>query len=102
MRFLPFLLLLSLFGVGCISPLSNEPVLIDNTCQVGGCGGEICGEAGKDPLVSTCEWAAHYECYKHLKTCKRQADGKCGWNPSEVARQQQCVDKKEYPPLVTP
>ncbi len=50
--------------------------LVDQTCYVGGCSGQICSD---DPgAISTCEWRDEYACYQ-TATCERQSDGQCGW-----------------------
>ncbi len=51
-------------------------------CRAGGCSNQLCGDASKEPLVSTCEWRDEYACYRSAK-CERQATtGQCGWTPS--------------------
>ncbi len=50
-----------------------------NECVVGGCSGQVCGEASTvDGMVTTCEYRAEYACYKEA-LCERQATGMCGW-----------------------
>jgi hypothetical protein len=51
--------------------------LVDQTCYVGGCSGQICSD--RPDVVSTCEWREEYACYQNA-TCERQADGLCGWS----------------------
>lgn len=50
--------------------------LVDQTCYVGGCSGQICSD--QDGVISTCEWRDEYACYQ-TATCERQAGGECGW-----------------------
>jgi hypothetical protein len=57
-----------------------------NGCEVGGCSGQLCGEAGED-LVSTCEYRPEYGCYKEYSTCERQPSGRCGWTPNTALTQ---------------
>ena len=54
--------------------------LVDQTCYVGGCSGQICSD--QDGVISTCEWRDEYACYQ-TATCERQPDGQCGWTPTE-------------------
>ena len=51
--------------------------LVDQTCYVGGCSGQICSD--QEGVISTCEWKDEYACYQSA-TCARQEDGQCGWN----------------------
>lgn len=49
-------------------------------CSKGGCSGQLCTD---DPNVaSTCEWRDEYACYQ-TATCEPQADGSCGWTPTD-------------------
>ena len=68
------------------APETPEPI-VANGCAVGGCSGQLCGEAGSE-LMSTCEYRAEYACYKQA-SCERQANGKCGW--SETAALKSCI-----------
>ncbi len=53
--------------------------LVGPSCAVGGCSGQICGEAGEvENMVTTCEYREEYACYAHSR-CERQASGQCGW-----------------------
>ena len=54
--------------------------LVDQTCYVGGCSGQICSD--QDGVISTCEWRDEYACYQ-TATCERQPDGQCGGTPTE-------------------
>lgn len=51
-------------------------------CKVAGCSGQLCIEESAEDLVTTCEFKEEYACYKTAK-CEKQADGHCGWTPSE-------------------
>jgi hypothetical protein len=53
--------------------------LVDQTCYVGGCSGQICSD--QEGVISTCEWKDEYACYASA-TCERQPDGQCGWTPT--------------------
>jgi eight-cysteine-cluster-containing protein len=53
--------------------------LVDQTCYVGGCSGQICSD--REGVISTCEWREEYACYQ-TATCERQFDGQCGWTPT--------------------
>lgn len=63
-------------------------------CLIGGCGGELCGEAGNDPLVSICMLTPQQACYKTTR-CEKQSNGKCGW--TETAELKACLQSP--PPL---
>ena len=58
-----------------------------NGFVVGGCSGQLCGEAGSE-LVSDCMYRSEYSCYK-TASCERQANGACGWTPT--AELQACL-----------
>jgi hypothetical protein len=51
-------------------------------CATGGCSGELCTEASGDPIASPCIYREEFACYADAE-CARQADGECGWTPSE-------------------
>lgn len=50
-------------------------------CQIGGCGGEICNDAGSEPAVSICVVRPTDHCYQELGVCEHQ-DAGCGWTMS--------------------
>lgn len=50
-------------------------------CQVGGCGGELCTDAGAEPAVSICVVRPTDHCYQEHGVCERQ-DAGCGWTMS--------------------
>lgn len=60
-------------------------------CQASGCSGQICSS---EPVVSTCEWRPEYECIRH-QICEAQADGACGWTPTEESAA--CFDDLQNP-----
>jgi len=66
-------------GRSC-APTPPPPTGADG-CIVGGCSSQICSD-DRGALASTCEWRAEYACYRTAK-CARQADGECGWTPSD-------------------
>jgi hypothetical protein len=63
----------------CLPPPPPPP---PGECRATGCSGQLC--ADRD-LPSTCEWRAAYACYRTAQ-CARQADGRCGWTPTEALR----------------
>lgn len=65
--------------VETVSPPKEEQPIVSGECAVGGCSGQICGEADEvSGLMTTCEFRAEYACYRSAK-CERQANKKCGW-----------------------
>ncbi len=50
-------------------------------CQIGGCGGELCNNAGDEPMVSICLARPTDRCYQEYGVCEDQGDG-CGWTPT--------------------
>lgn len=62
-----------------------------SSCVVGGCSGEVCGDAADGPAMSNCIYRAEFACYKTAR-CERQPDGKCGW--SQTPELQQCLTSK--------
>jgi eight-cysteine-cluster-containing protein len=50
-------------------------------CEPSGCSGELCTEKGKK-RISPCVVLPQHQCVKKSK-CEVQADGKCGWTPTE-------------------
>lgn len=49
-------------------------------CVITGCSGQLCAD---EEMFSTCEFRPEYSCYK-TATCERQADGTCGWTPTDA------------------
>jgi len=52
-------------------------------CKIGGCSGQICADASRGEMISTCEWKEAYGCYQRLGICERQPGGECGWTQTE-------------------
>ena len=91
MRFF-FLLpaLLAVFLAACAPTGQDDPTpgitddtapaerYVDADCQIGGCSGEICGEAGGEPIASNCIYKPSFACYGSAR-CEKQADGLCDW-----------------------
>lgn len=78
-------------GNGC----GGDVTVGSDDCEVGGCSGELCGEPGDD-LVSDCSIEAGEECYAAVGVCERNAEGVCGWTPTnELA---ECLADAENPP----
>jgi eight-cysteine-cluster-containing protein len=77
---------------------SEEPVMggveeptpvVAASCAIGGCSGQICGEAGEaENAVTTCEYREEYACYAHSR-CERQSNGRCGW--TETTEYNRCI-----------
>lgn len=71
------------------TPVRPKPV---EGCVVGGCSSQLCVDASKGDMVTTCEYAEHYACYQ-TAICERQVSGQCGW--TETPALSQClVDKR--------
>jgi hypothetical protein len=68
-------------GRSCAAPPPPPPPTGTGECIVGGCSGQLCSD-DRGGLASTCEWREEYACYRTAK-CERQADGECGWTPSD-------------------
>ncbi len=57
----------------------------ETICRPAGCSGQLClpvAEAIR--ITTTCEWKDAYQCYKEVGVCEVQADGSCGWTPSDA------------------
>lgn len=52
-------------------------------CHTTGCSSQICAAVG-DEVYTTCEWLPEYGCLKAHGVCEVQADGACGWTPSDA------------------
>lgn len=77
---------------------STTPREASNGCVVGGCSGQLCGEAGaSDSLISTCEFKEEYACYKKAR-CERQPTGMCGW--TETSELKSCISSARKSPRV--
>ena len=65
---------------------------VEQGCQISGCGGEICQDAGVEPMASICLARPTDRCYQELGVCERQDDG-CGWTMSDELKK--CLDEAE-------
>ena len=71
---------------------SMSPTL--SACVTAGCSGQLCVDASKSGMVTTCEYKAEYACLKYSK-CELQPNGQCGWTPNQ--QYIQCIDQaKSY------
>ncbi len=77
-------------GNGC----GGDVTVGSDECQVGGCGNELCGEPGED-LLSDCSLNPGAECYDEVGVCERNADGVCGWTPSQELTD--CIEEAQNP-----
>jgi hypothetical protein len=61
-----------------------------NGCVIAGCSSQLCmsAEESENSGITTCEFRAEYACYKSA-VCEPQANGSCGWTPSDSL--QQCL-----------
>lgn len=74
----------------------EQPSVANNSCVVGGCSSQLCGEASEmEGMVTTCEFREEYACYAKSSRCERQASGKCGW--TETAELQKCLQQAGGP-----
>lgn len=70
---------------------ANGPT-IGQGCKLGGCGSQLCVDAGSEDVFSTCIYKPEYACYKSsFARCEKQASGQCGW--VQTTQMQQCVDE---------
>lgn len=60
---------------------TGESVTRDG-CVVSGCSSQVCAD---HEVITTCEFRPEYACYR-TATCRKQADGKCGWDQTEQIR----------------
>ncbi|MBK8936494.1 MAG: hypothetical protein IPM79_02290 [Polyangiaceae bacterium] len=67
----------------------------DEPCVVTGCSGQICAD---EETASTCEWTDAYACYADVGICERDAEGVCGWRPTEELSA--CLEDPEPEPCV--
>jgi eight-cysteine-cluster-containing protein len=65
-------------GFPCVEP----PPPASSDCTVSGCSGQVCAD---QPVGTTCEFRPEYACYRNAR-CARQADGQCGWIPTDELR----------------
>jgi len=63
-------------------------------CAIGGCSSQLCVDASRGDVVSTCEYSEVYACYQTAR-CEKQASGQCGWTETDTLRQ--CISANGYP-----
>lgn len=70
-------------------------------CVRAGCSGQLCVSVLSREIVTTCEFRAEYACYQ-AADCTVQADGTCGFTPTDALRQ--CLASAGSSPLpsITP
>lgn len=69
------------------APTPTKPVA-GAGCVIGGCSSQLCVDAGKGDIATTCEWTEAYACYQTAQ-CEKQASGQCGW--TETKELNQCL-----------
>jgi hypothetical protein len=69
------------------TPAPTKPVA-GAGCVIGGCSSQLCVDAGKGDVATTCEWTEAYACYQTAQ-CEKQATGQCGW--TETKELNQCL-----------
>lgn len=70
-----------------------------DVCKRAGCSGQLCVAANAADLITTCEWKPEYACYQQAE-CKVQANGQCGFTPSDTLTQ--CLNNAGVSPTPTP
>ncbi len=60
-------------------------------CAVGGCSSQLCVDASRGDVASTCEYSEVYACYQTAR-CEKQTSGQCGW--TQTTELSQCVVSK--------
>ena len=58
-------------------------VWLQQRCRRTGCSSQLCAARS---IATTCEHRLEYDCYQDA-TCARQADGGCGWTPTDALTQ---------------
>lgn len=86
---------------GIVEITSNEFEVLDTSCMVGGCSGQLCAD---EPLASTCEWRPHYACFREAHCGRFGPARSCGWEQTpELAA---CLDRlgagRGVDPIATP
>lgn len=77
------------FYVKLLSQKIGPPTVLPNQtsgCIIGGCSSQLCVDASRGDVVSTCEYREEYACYQTAK-CERQASGQCGWTETQELKQ---------------
>jgi hypothetical protein len=72
-------------------PLPTGTAIVNDGCQLGGCGAQLCGE---EPQASDCWYEEWVECYRG-GLCERQDDGACGWTATPELVE--CLDAYDAP-----
>lgn len=81
-------------GKTCLTDEKEEEIKAKINCKIGGCSGELCGEASFVENVATiCLYKPEYECYKKYGRCEVQSNGKCGW--AETKDFLACIEEKK-------
>jgi hypothetical protein len=75
------------------TPAPTKPVA-GAGCVIGGCSSQLCVDAGKGDVATTCEWTEAYACYQTAQ-CEKQATGQCGW--TETKELNQCLADAKSP-----
>lgn len=68
------------------------------SCKRGGCSGQLCLDSRIQDMVTTCEFKPEYACYQAAE-CKVQADGNCGFTPSDTLTA--CLNNAKVSPTPT-
>tara|TARA_B100001971_G_C17988261_1_gene430984 strand:+ start:133 stop:444 length:312 start_codon:yes stop_codon:yes gene_type:complete len=89
-RILIFLLIVSLFLIGCEiqedtpdikTPPTDAECTASSDCITGGCSGTLCQSKDAPPMFTTCEFLPEYTCYKQIDCgC---VNYKCQWEKTE-------------------
>lgn len=69
-------------------------------CKIMGCSGQICGNAGDEETMTTCEYKDEYACYGRHSRCEIQDNGECGWSDTRML--QMCLGTSEETSNVFP
>lgn len=77
--------------------VSEEFVVEDSGCAIGGCSGQACGEwEFIEGFATTCEWFPRYACYREARCGRFGPGGACGWE--ETPELLACLDENPFPP----
>lgn len=60
-------------------PESVDGPEVREGCVVTGCSGQVCAA---EEVITTCLFLPEYACYRSA-ICEHQADGACGWTPTD-------------------
>lgn len=74
----------------------THPVSVAKECDLNSVGPTCCDKSDSLFNCASTPISTDY-CNKYLYTCRVQADGHCGFDVDQVARQQKCINDKEYP-----